>query len=364
MSDVDLNSMSDEEFEKHFNSTFGEESKEEEAPAEKAEEEVEETAEEPAEEESSEAEDTKEGEEDKAAPEDPVKAIADAKPIPATKEEGTTTVAEEPASKAVSLPKDVAEIFKPFKANGVEMQVRSTEEAIKLMQMGANYSKKMQAIRPSLRRIQTLESHQISDDDINLMIDLKKGDKSAIKKLMDSHKINPLDIDFDATPDYKGNQYAVTDTELDLNMVLEEIKDSPVYAETIKLVGQVWDEASRQEIVKNPNLLRGLNNQIANGEYKIIHAEVERERMLGNLTGVPDIEAYARTYQKLYEKAAQTAKPPVKAKANQTRQKQAATSTTASNVGSRKSLADVPDIEKMSDEEFEAYFSKTHRNLR
>ena len=58
-----------------------------------------------------------------------------------TKKKKDTTVVERTAETDTAT---VDKLFAPFKASGVDMQVRSVDEAVQLMQMGANYQKKMQ----------------------------------------------------------------------------------------------------------------------------------------------------------------------------------------------------------------------------
>ena len=52
---------------------------------------------------------------------------------------------------------------KPIKANGKEIKVNTPEEAIQLMQMGANYNKKMAAINEKLPLLKALENHNLLD---------------------------------------------------------------------------------------------------------------------------------------------------------------------------------------------------------
>ena len=58
---------------------------------------------------------------------------------------------------------------KPIKANGKEIQVRTPEEAIQLMQMGANYNKKMAAINEKLPVLKALENHNLLDVELSLI---------------------------------------------------------------------------------------------------------------------------------------------------------------------------------------------------
>ena len=75
-------------------------------------------------------------------------------------------------------------LLAPFVANGREMSVKSVDEAITLMQMGANYNKKMAALKPSLGLLKLLESNGLADaEKISYLIDLANKDAGAVNKL-------------------------------------------------------------------------------------------------------------------------------------------------------------------------------------
>ena len=57
--------------------------------------------------------------------------------------EENTEETQESENKTETPEQLLAKLFAPFKANGKDIKVDSVEEAIALMQMGANYSKKM-----------------------------------------------------------------------------------------------------------------------------------------------------------------------------------------------------------------------------
>jgi len=85
------------------------------------------------------------------------------------------------------------EITAPFRANGKDMQIDSVEDVRKLMQMGANYNKKMAAIKPNLKFIKMLENNDLlNEESISYLIDLQKKDPAAIKKLLKDSGTNPL----------------------------------------------------------------------------------------------------------------------------------------------------------------------------
>jgi hypothetical protein len=218
--------------------------------------------------------------------EDEVGDKADEKPVDKKEESKEDT-------SAVDFEANWKELTKPFKANGRDMQIDSVEDARALMQMGANYNKKMAALKPNLKIMKLLENNGLlSEEKLSFLIDLDKKNPDAIGKLIKDSGIDPMDLDADKASGYKPNTYTVDDRELELDSVLESLVDSPAYTQTLDVVSNKWDSASKQVISKTPALLQVINTHIELGIYDVINRELDRERMLGRLNGLSDIEAY------------------------------------------------------------------------
>ena len=191
----------------------------------------------------------------------------------------------------------------PFKANGREIQVKDVDDAIQLMQMGANYTKKMAALKPNLKLMKLLESNGLMDEEkISYLIDLQAKNPAAISRLVKDSGIDPMDLDEDKAKDYRPTARQVDDRELELDQVIEEIQDSPAYTKTVTVVSKEWDDQSKQAIAQAPQLLKIINSHVESGVYDVIKKEVETERMYGRLTGISDIEAYRQTGDRLQAK--------------------------------------------------------------
>lgn len=184
-------------------------------------------------------------------------------------------------------------ILKPFKANGKEIKVDSVDEAIQLMQMGANYSKKMASLKPGLKVLRMLEDNGLMDEaKLSFLIDLEKRKPQAINKLVKDSGIDPLDIDVNDSTEYKPSSYTVDDKELELDAVLEEISSTSAYSRTIDVVSNKWDATSKKVLLSNPTIIKVINEHIDQGIYDQITSVMDKERMLGRLTGLSDLEAY------------------------------------------------------------------------
>lgn len=194
---------------------------------------------------------------------------------------------------AIDYKAEYERLTAPFKANGREVQVGSVDDAINLMQMGANYNKKMAALKPNLKLMKLLENNGLlSEEKISFMIDLGKKDPGAINKLVKESGIDPMDLDAEKASAYKQTAYAVDEREIELDTVLDDIKDSTTYTRTLDVVSNKWDVASKQAISQAPQLLKVIDDHMASGIYDLISTEIERERVFGRLKGLSDIEAY------------------------------------------------------------------------
>lgn len=211
----------------------------------------------------------------------------------------TEPVATAPGSEpaAADAPPNYEEEYKrimaPFKANNRDFIPSSPDEAIRLMQMGANYTKKMQALTPNLKLMRMLDNQGLLDEGkINFLIDLNRKDPGAIQKLLHDSKIDPLDLSTTEEPDYKPGNHTVSDQEMNFHDALGDTLSAPGGRETVELINRTWDKSSKEAIYKDPAVLAIINEQRANGIFDQISAEMDRQKTLGNLTNVPFLAAY------------------------------------------------------------------------
>ncbi len=212
-----------------------------------------------------------------------------------------SNVDEQEQESALDYKAAYEEVFKPFKANGKEMKVDNVDDVRQLMQMGANYNKKMAALKPSLKLMKMLENNGLLDESkLGYLIDLDKKNPDAVKKLIKEAGIDPLDIDINEENSYKPNTYNVNDKEIELDAVLSEIKETDTFNSTIDIIGNKWDESSKLVLLDNPGLIKVINQHVGNGVYETITNEVERLRVLGKLEGMSDIDAYKAVGDVMY----------------------------------------------------------------
>ena len=177
----------------------------------------------------------------------------------------------EPEEDEVTKPVEQAEpkIYK-YKANGQEFEFTQDEV---ISQFGnvfgksMDYTKKMQAIAPYRKMISAMEEENLSENDMNLMIDALKGNKEAIASIVKRADVDVLDLDLDSESNYTPNSYGRAESELKVQEVIDSIASDKEFPITQHVVAEEWDDASRDVFAQNPELIKELHVDVINGTY-------------------------------------------------------------------------------------------------
>lgn len=258
------------------------------------------------------------------------------------------------------------QILAPFKANGKMTQVANADEAVQLMQMGANYTKKMTKLKPSLKLIKMLENNNLLDEGkLNHLIDLSHKNKGAINKLLQDAEYDPMDMNDEDGTEYAPNTYTVSDEEMTMTDVLAQINETDTAAKTLDIVSNKWDDSSRQTLAQHPEDLLVINDHVNSGIYDQITEVVEKQRMLGHIpTGMSEYQAYGIVAEKMYptQKTNQSAEPgnvpytPTKTGQDNPKLKQRKKALASPKRAKSKKVNTVVDDSKLTDEEFMKQF--------
>ncbi|QIG70542.1 tail length tape measure protein [Rhizobium phage RHph_N38] len=225
----------------------------------------------------------------------------EAKPPEAKTDEAKPEDKTDPEKKVESAPAPINheeqynKIMAPFKANGKEIKLNSPEEAIKLMQMGANYTRKMQELAPKMKLVTMLDNNKLTESDISFFIDLKNKDPEAIKKLIKDSGVDPLDINTAEPSSYQPGNHSVSDEQVTFQSKLDEYSSTEDGKATLIQINNDWDQTSKEALWNQPELIDVFHQQRENGIYDQIATEMERQRTLGLIPrNIPFIEAYKR----------------------------------------------------------------------
>lgn len=198
-----------------------------------------------------------------------------------------------------------AEMTKPFKANGREIQVDNPQDAIRLMQMGANYSKKMEAMKPKQALLKVLEDNKLDNaEQLGYLIDLANKKPEAIAKLVKESDINLYDFDIDQADGYSPN-LEITQPSLFEEVLNDVLTENEDMVNVIGFMGQ-WDNESKDILYNEPNILRAIAEQKQNGLYDQIVGVIEQERLFGRLKDIPYLQAYSQVEKTILERQQQS----------------------------------------------------------
>ena len=212
---------------------------------------------------------------------------------------------ETEATDEIDYKAELAKVLAPFKAAKRTIKVGSPEQARRLMQMGVDYTKKMEAMKPFQKVLKTLQNNDLIDlDKVNFLIDLDKKNPAAIKKFLKDSKIDPVELDLEGGEPYTPADYTASDNEVELDNVIDDLKGDANFQQIIDVVTNEWDKESRQELFKNPRILRTLTAHANAGIYEMITERLANERVYGGHMGLTDLVAYKAVGDAMFEEGA------------------------------------------------------------
>lgn len=238
---------------------------------------------------------------------EPEEQLGNPEPVsePAAAAEPEPAPVEETADKGPTAEEQLAKLLSSFKASGRDFKVNSVDEAIQLMQKGVNYHDKMHGLKPVMGIARMLEREGLLDEGkLSYLIDLHKKKPEAIAKLVKESGVDTLEVDDNKVAAYKPGAYGLTPQENALEDALTDLQQYSSHNRVIELVNTKMDHASRKTVIENPHVLLHIASQIDSGVYDVIQAEVDKQRILGNLRGMSDLQAYDQVGNALNEQGA------------------------------------------------------------
>jgi|688.fasta_scaffold20787_5 hypothetical protein len=246
-----------------------------------------------------------------------------------------------------------------------------------------DYTQKTQALKKYRPMLDAMEQEKITPEQMNFAIDLLKGNKEAIAKLIKDVGVDTLELEVENEVKYVPQNYGRSNVELDIQEVTAEISKDPEYEVTHTVLTKEWDDESWTEMTKNPNLIRLLHTDIKSGTYQRLSPIAKKIRMQEEMkygrSMRSDLDYYKAAvvqYTQEQEKAAmraqtvavQEAKDKKIAdvvKSTEKREvtkavagKRRAAAPTKSNAGTRKSIDYLDEALKMSDDDYVKWMEK------
>lgn len=182
----------------------------------------------------------------------------------------------------------------PIKAAGREIKLETAEEAIRLIQMGADYSRKNEQHKKDRGVVKALEDRGINDPEtLGFLADVHAGKPEAIAKLLDKHKVDLFDFDVEQGRDYVPQAAVTPAGVIALDDVLDHLRaNSNTFDQTLGHINS-WDDHSRSFVTRDPNLIRIIDEEVASGRFAEVDALIQRGKILGTISSdTPYLDAY------------------------------------------------------------------------
>lgn len=165
-----------------------------------------------------------------------------------------------------------------FKANGREFkftQDEMLEQFPKIFGQAMDYTKKTQAMKPWRKTIDAIEQAKLGHDEINLAIDVLRGDRNAIAEVIKRAGIDTLELDTENSK-YVPKDYGRDDNTLAIKDVVDEISADKEYEVTHRVLSKDWDDNSFREMTKDPELIKLLHMDVKSGMYDKVQPIAEK----------------------------------------------------------------------------------------
>ena len=277
-----------------------------------------------------------------------------------TNDNNTQTTEEPVANNEDSTPESVAttpDTLYKIKANGKEFEM-TLDELKQTASKGMDYLKKTTALKPYRTMIAAMEENKVSPEDINLLIDLKKGNKEAIAKLIKENEVDVYDLP--EANDYKPQEYRQSETALEIKEVLSTISKDAEFSRTSEIYA-AFDDQTKAFLNEDPSRIVGLHNDVKTGVFDKVLPLAEKKAMIDGYNA-PFLQYYLQAGQEILN----ANNRPI-----QTEQKQYVPPENRANKiaaglpssrGDKKTVIDYLD-EEISDEDFKEWYSKLQRRV-
>lgn len=277
-----------------------------------------------------------------------------------TSDNNTQTTEEPVANNEDSTPESVAttpDTLYKIKANGKEFEM-TLDELKQTASKGMDYLKKTTALKPYRTMIAAMQENKVSPEDINLLIDLKKGNKEAIAKLIKENEVDVYDLP--EANDYRPREYRQSETALEMKEVLSTISKDAEFSRTSEIY-DAFDEQTKAFLNEDPSRIVGLHSDIKTGVFDKVLPLAEKKAMIDGYNA-PFLQYYLQAGQEILN----ANNRPI-----QTEQKQYVPPENRANKiaaglpssrGDKKTVIDYLD-EEISDEDFKEWYSKLQRRV-
>ena len=245
--------------------------------------------------------------------------------------------------------------FQPIKINGEEIPIENINELYALGSKGGHFTQSMQEIAPYRRTISAMKENGVSEEQVNMLIEAKSGNKDAAAALMQQFGIDPIEVDSEPADGYAPKQYGQNEQQMAIADIQKQIGSDPEFTMTQNVIDQEWDPASRTAMAQDPTKILGLHEDIKTGVYQQVAPQAKKLAVMdgfkrSNLDYY--MEAGARYYAVQDAENQRVAQGQQAPQHTNSKQKQAA----GAPRGNSSKKPDVVDYLNMSDDEYDKMY--------
>ena len=209
--------------------------------------------------------------------------------------------------------------------------------------------------KEQLAVLEGVKEQGLSEQDLYLLVEAKKGNKQALAKLLkeanvDPYELDPEELDADG---YKPNEYKVDPKIVEVKSIIDDVKQNETAFKTFNyILNNEFNESDRAKAFEDPNLLSFLGETIKSGIFDKIAPNYTKRKIMGE----NPISAYIDAYDDYMKEISNTKQETVN-KAKQ-ENKNKVTKRKKASEGTKKSRSNKvkKSVEDMSDAEFEKYY--------
>ena len=124
----------------------------------------------------------------------------------------------------------------PLKSKNLTIEAKSMDELIQLAQQGLNYTQKTQELAKHRPIVDYVSKHNITQEDLHLLADLKSGNADALKSIAKQNGVDMFSLDADV--DYKPSEANRMSIPSEVDLVAESIMQDTETATKIQSLNQ------------------------------------------------------------------------------------------------------------------------------
>ena len=203
--------------------------------------------------------------------------------------------------------------------------------------------------------LQGIKEQGLSDQDLYLLVEAKKGNKQAIAKLLKEANVDPFDLDTEAEDidSYKPNEYKVDPKVMEVKSIIDDVKQDETAFKTFNYVlNNDFSETDRAKAFEDPSLLSFIGELTKSKVFDQIAPSYTKRKVMGENPISALISSYD-DFNKSIERTKQDTATKAKAESNNKATKRKKASEGVKKNTSNKAKKSIDD---MTNAEFDAYY--------